>query len=440
MEQVQRILDYVPIWVLALSPLVGLALYLLIPRVHRMWVMIACAIPWLTISVLNELGMLAALSKATGILALGMVMVAAATHPGPRRRLMPLVWLYPVMAALGPLFVATTVDNFLALVLRAQWFVLVLAGIFVARTIVDARSLMYVLHAIATGLAIAIWAPFSAFLTPSHGLSRGLFRFEPWGANANQIGVTFTMTIALCGYLGMRARGIMKPFWFAIASVALGMAVLTGSRSTMITTIGSSIPLALVMLRRPLTGIAAGTIVVAILSWFIVTVGADTAFFRYGSFETSRVQQFFRYLEVIGQRPIIGLAGTTGQLAQREEDLETHAHNAYLQIAYMGGLIYLLPHLLLVGLSMWFAFVTWKQRRRLDTDPLLISTLVAFMFMCYAHGFVNDGIYHPTFVWALFHVLLSCLLLTLGWELSRAPVRAHEPAWDAEPEFQPSHA
>ena len=60
---------------------------------------------------------------------------------------------------------------------------------------------------------------------------------------------------------------------------------------------------------------------------------------------------------------------------------------------------------------------TWKHRRLIGADPLLINLLIAFMVMTYAHGFVNHSLYHPTTTLSFFHVLLSVFFMGLVMDL-----------------------
>ncbi len=73
----------------------------------------------------------------------------------------------------------------------------------------------------------------------------------------------------------------------------------------------------------------------------------------------------------------------------------------------------------LVALTGWCAFRTWKGRRLIAADPLLINMLVAMMVMTYAHGFVNPSLYYPTTPIAFPHVLLSVILMGLAMDLKQ---------------------
>ena len=77
---------------------------------------------------------------------------------------------------------------------------------------------------------------------------KGIGRFEPWGANSNQTGVLFALAVPLFAYAAMTYKNVsLKPFFIFALSLAVGMALLTGSRQTMIAIIMVMIPILMVM-------------------------------------------------------------------------------------------------------------------------------------------------------------------------------------------------
>lgn len=421
MDRIRLYFDVIPAWVILFAPAIAVAVFFLIPRRLRLPVSLVLLVPYLTVGRLPGAGMVAWGSKATGWAMLAAVAVAAAMHPGPRRRLSPVLWLYPVMAAIAPIYVLTTTDWLLALAIRIQWLMMVVAAMLVARTIVDAASLMLVVRSIALGGVIAILITLSSFvIAPGEAFRAGLNRFAPYDANSNQVGVVFTVAVALALYLGLRASAWTRLFWLGAAMLALGQGLLTGSRSVLVTVVGTSLPVVGAMARRPIVAIAAVLVGTAAMA-YVLAQTEETPFERYASLETGRVYLFEEYVQrSISERPMFGLLFTEGQSVLRDEELGAHSHNAYLDLAYIGGLSLLLPMLFLAAVSMYSGVYVWRHRRWLDTDPLLITVLVAYLFMAYAHGFVNGSIYYPTYEWAFLHLLLSCLFVTMAREMRAA--------------------
>jgi hypothetical protein len=228
----------------------------------------------------------------------------------------------------------------------------------------------------------------------------------------------------------------LRIVWAGIAGLAFGMAMLTGSRSTMIACLVPAIPLLLAGMRRPAFAIASAPVMIG-LGVYVLRQVNEYAFSRYGSLETGRVQQARDYISLsISQRPIVGLLGTSGMASDVDESVGTHAHNAYLGAAYIGGLSYLLPLLAIAAVSLGATFIVWRNRKRFDVDPLLTSTLCCLTVVTYAHGFVNSAIYYPTYLWSFIHVTLSILLTTMAAEALRARRAARLPAAQSLPTAQ----
>jgi hypothetical protein len=128
-----------------------------------------------------------------------------------------------------------------------------------------------------------------------------------------------------------------------------------------------------------------------------------------------------RYLAIIAERPYLGLLETEGESFLRSESTgQVSTHNGYLETLYLGGITYAMPVFFLVAYTGWCTVRTWKYRRLIGVDPLLINLLVALMVMTYAHGFVNSSLYYPTTNLAFFHVLLSVVFMGLARDLTRA--------------------
>jgi len=413
----QQYLDVVPIPVLIAVPaLLGMA-FLLCPARLRLPLTLVALPPFLIIGRLPLLGAVALGAKALGFSMLLSVALAAMLTPGPKRRLHPICYTYLPLAFAWPLFIVTTEDPAIPILYGIQWICMVFAAMMVCRTIVDHESLLRVVKLLAIGFLIATPILLSALLTGQWSYT-GHSRFEPYGASSVQTSVVFTVTAGLGLYLVFRDKTIiMRPVWLGMVAAATGMALLTGTRSAMVTLIGVCAPVGLFAMRKPVFAVPALAVFVLGVAFVLSRVDSNP-FARYRSLETARGEQAIEYIqESISQRPVTGLLGTRGLNAQVDESLGFHAHNAYLKMAYTGGLIMVVPYLILAAITMLSAVYVFRNRRLLDADPLLISVLVAFMFMIYAHGMVNHMIYQATHTWAFLHVLLSMLFMTLAGEI-----------------------
>lgn len=422
MSTVERYLQIIPLPVLMIAPVGALLAFLLIPGRYRMLAALCLTVAWLPLSEYYGLGIIQALAKTTGFAVYMLLAVTAWMNPGPRRRLPLMAWLYPAAALLSFLYIWTVTDRPLAFVIRVQWLTLVIAALAVSQTIVDKASLLRVVRAITVGLAIALAVPLSD-LVLHPGLAFGeRGRFSPYGMNANHVGIVFGLAAPLALYAAIRARRIIwKGLLIGVVVTAVGMAVLTASRSTVWFMAGATLPLALAMTGRPMMTLFGAIVLVVGVNWALGK-GGEVPLERLSTVETRRVEIAGEFLSVIAQRPWFGLLGTEGEAAFKSETeffTSRNPHNGYLQTLYFGGISYALPVFTLVAFTGWCAFRTWKQRRRIAADPLLINLLVAIMVMTYAHGFVNPSLYYPTTPLAFPHVLLSAIFMGLAMDLKQ---------------------
>ena len=422
MSTVERYLQIIPLPVLMIVPVGALLAFLLIPGRYRMLAALSLTVAWLPLSEYEGLGMIKALAKTTGFAVYMLLAVTAWMNPGPRRRLPLMAWLYPAAALLGFLYIWTVTDRPLAFVIRVQWLTLVIAALAVSQTIVDRASLLGVVRAITVGLAIALALPLSDLVLHPGEAFRSHGRFSPYGMNANHVGLVFGLAAPLALYAAIRARRIIwKGLLIGVVVTAIGMAVLTASRSTVWFMAGSALPLALAMTGRPMMTLFGAIVLVVGVNWTLGKVG-EVPLERLTTVETRRVEIAQDFLGVIAQRPWFGLLGTEGESFRTSETefiAARNPHNGYLHTLYFGGISYALPVFTLAAFTGWCAFRTWKGRRLIAADPLLINMLVAIMVMTYAHGFVNPSLYYPTTPIAFPHVLLSVILMGLAMDLNQ---------------------
>lgn len=408
MDRLSVYLEVVPLPVLFV--LLGGAVFaaVVIPGRLRLPIMLMLMPPWLSMGQFLSLGTVQAVAKATGFVMFALLALSAWLHPGPKRRMSPWVWLYPVIAVCMIPFVATTEDRAIALVIQVQWLIMCVASIMVAQTIVSADDLLARMRMMALGLAGVILAVLSEVLiNPGAVFARGLGRIEPWGADPNQIGTVMVMGVPLLFFFGLRERRVWwKVGFLALAGVGAMVALGTGSRSTVF-------PLAILLpvigarfVFKPLTLLAlsaAAAVAFFASKSFVGEVNTD----RLGNLESGRFETWQYYMsQHVMARPATGLLGTSGMNSVQAAGRE-HPHNAYIQLLYRFGIPLTLPMLLLAGVTLRAAYKLWRHRRYFCADPTLMTTIAVVLAAVYVHGIPTTAIYHPTYAWAFFHVMLS---------------------------------
>ena len=413
--------------VLVVALAVALIALALLPKARRFHIVLTFTVAWSMVGQMLDLPIYA-IAKASFVICLLSLVLAALLHPGPRLRMSPTVLWWLVLACFAILFVLY-VDNLLfALILRFQWIVMCTAAILTARLMVDRQAADAIARAIAVGLMIGIAiALTSIYRTGASAFHIG--RFSPYGANANQVGVLFAAAVPFSLYCAMRARRQLTR-WTSVgmAAVALGMVVMTASRTSVVVTGICLLPFFFSGMRRSTAIVGAvvvGAIVVIPFAYTPDLKPAQEKSEGYGmgrldSLETGRIEIFARYLdEAVSKRPITGLLGEEERSVLRDEDIGAYSHNVYLEMMYVGGILYTLPMLLLAFATIVAAVRVVLARKRLPFDPLLTAILGSFVFAIYIHGMVGSNAYYPTSGWGLLHVFISSFVLSAAAALTR---------------------
>jgi hypothetical protein len=437
LERIQMYLDIVPLPVLmglALASMIGM---LMIPSRLRLWLLLTALPLWLVLSLFVELGIVQAVSKATGMLYFAILAFAALVHPGPKRRIPFILWLYPVLGFISIFYVTGASDSAIAIVLRIQWFFLTLAALLLVRNITTEAALVKVLFCLFIGTTAAGGLSFVAVFMGAGGYGR----VKPWGANQNHVGPVFILMAPLGLYFGFRLRHtFLRLASFGSAGIGGLMSLLTASRSVVYPTAFVVGVLAWEFRRKPLVIVAAVLGVIPVIYFaggYVASADVD----RLGSLDSERYSRWEKYSEVIMEHPMFGIMFEQGELAASSEEVGGHAHNAYIDALRVYGLSLCIPLFGLAAWSCWCAFRVWLRRKSFAEDPLLITMLVAYLAMVYLHGMVTIEIYYPNYTWSFFHVLVAALFITLaanrGRELAPSSMHAleeyghggHPPEW-----------
>lgn len=435
-QLISHYLNVVPLPLLFLAGLLGIAGFLMIPGRVRLYASLIFMVLWLELGKYPDLGFLQAMAKATSVVAYAAVAVAALIHPGPRRRLSPITWLYVAMAVLSCVYVLPVREGLLGIVLQVQWVVLTAAALLLVRVCAEGTTFRRVLITLTVAMGIAMLIPFSAvLLNPSEALLAKIGRFTPWGGRPNQVGLLYSMAVPLLIYFSIRTpRMAIRITCLSLAAVGVGMAVIEASRAVMLTLVVGLLPLLVpMMVRRPVTMIIAGVIFAGAVGAMTGAVGEGANLERLTSLESERFHRVQRYVGYISERPLFGLMTSVDESYFGAVEDRSHTHNAYIKLLWMGGLSYFLPMFFLAIYSIWSGVFAWRHRRALANDPLLISTLFAMLLAVYIQGMADGSIYYATTLWAFWHVFLAATFITAWDELrminaaSAPPVQQHAP-------------
>ena len=192
------------------------AIFFMIPGHKRLFVTLLILVPWLTIARSSGFGAFSSLAKFSSGAAYLLIAFSAATHPGPKRQIPTVVWLFVGVACLGFVYILSVNEFLLAVILRSQWLCVTLAGVFTVRTLVSYSDLRRLVDALTLGCIVALSMPISSLiLFPGESFLRGMGRFEPWGANSNQTGMLFALAVPLLAYAALtHKRTSLRPFFF----------------------------------------------------------------------------------------------------------------------------------------------------------------------------------------------------------------------------------
>jgi hypothetical protein len=103
------------------------------------------------------------------------------------------------------------------------------------------------------------------------------------------------------------------------------------------------------------------------------------------------------------RRPILGMYGVK-DLPAVDIDERDNSHNAYLSILYLGGLSIGIPIFLCQLRGVIAAIQMSRKCDRTAYDPILIGILAGCSVMQVVHGFANEIIYYPTYIWAFWNI------------------------------------
>lgn len=424
MDRFSQFADSVSVVGLLAAALVGAVAWVLTPPKYRLPAALALTCVVLTGGKLKDLVTTTAVCKIASGPCFAVVCLAALMHPGPRIAVLPAVYTFPVVAAALVASVSSAVDAEIAVIIRANWTLLTVAGILTARTIASRDALLTVLYGLVAGLGISTLLTFSQLLlNPASAISSGFGRFSPYGCNPNQIALTYAMTagvgLTLCS-LPISPR--VRPVITSLVALAIGQAVLSVSRTAVIFIAVLCLPTIFRLCRRPIYAAAATAAVAVVVGWLLTR--ADTASFERLDRGLDRAKHWDVVLEDVAARPAFGIWGVEHAYAV---DLEHNPHNAYVYMLYLGGAFLAVP---LFAAQLWGHYCAarvWLNRRRLPLPPEAITLMTSLSACHFVSGLVNCIIYYPTYIWAFLTVMHTAVFTGLHGSLVEMRRRQRQP-------------
>ena len=159
------------------------------------------------------------------------------------------------------------------------------------------------------------------------------------------------------------------------------------------------------------------------ISW-VMSMAEDTSLERLGSLESQRMDLWSVYItDVFSQRPLFGLLGTTGESFFRANEVAQHPHSAWFNLMYHGGLLLLIPMMILVCYSTFAGYKIWKIRAMFGGHTLLYSIMFMLMIAMYVQGCFNQVVYWPTYTWSFLHVVLAGLFIAMWYDIRNGDIR-----------------
>ncbi|MEM1099796.1 MAG: hypothetical protein AAGH92_13545 [Planctomycetota bacterium] len=385
--------------------LIGLRL---VPPGYRLYFALILLPLWITLNRLETLGTLSAIAKATSVFAYGLVGIAAWFHPGPRRRLPPVLWWYVAGAVIWMLCIAMSPSFLRNMLIQVQWLVLVASALAVARVIADKTMLQYVFRAIGFGCLLSVFLLFYGSISSQHTIMRQDSRLWVFGANPNQYGTMLALGGVFALFFVFRdPRPALRWVWLGGLVMAGLTGLMTGSRSVVVLLAVPAVALLLLGRGAVWIKVLATLAIVCVVAY---SVGNAPAVSRITNFSTDRTVIAQQYVGVILNRPLTGILGQTGFNVAHAPGL-THPHNAYLRLLYLGGLLLFIPHFILMVATAVGWLRLWRARRQMHFDQDFLVFFGSLMLVIYAHGFVNVAIYYPTYAWSFVHILLSSVII-----------------------------
>jgi len=128
------------------------------------------------------------------------------------------------------------------------------------------------------------------------------------------------------------------------------------------------------------------------------------------------------------------LFGTSGHDGLMDEIIGAHAHNAWVDMLYVGGGPLFIMMLIPAILAAKSILRTWRARKLFEyaEDQMTIHTSASIMVAMFLQTMTNQTLYYPTFTWAFLGMVFFMFFISFREDLGRIEAEAWEgtEAWE----------
>lgn len=400
-----------PLLVFMLAMVIAVVVMSLIPSRLRLSIALVILPVWLLLGLLRSLEVVALFAKSTGFVIAAWVAWCAWSHDDPRNRLPKGAWVYWLFGLAGVLTVLLGPGpQVLPLIAKLQWLAVAVAAMLTARTIHDDESMRRVFRPLVLALAICTLVLLMPIFTGG-GFKAGLNRYFPFKANPNQCGSYLALTFAFGLVAFQVGKAKYKPFSAVASSVALGLILLTRSRSILGIAVLSSVPAALRLLRRPVFLVPFVVVLLSAIS-LLLSRQEGGSLARFLSREDSnRLKVAQDFIDRIGESPVFGQMFRRYEVQSEAYGASGYAHNHYLEVLYEGGVIYFATLVPLLALTLYAGWRLAWNPQKWGFDPLMARTAFSVIAAAYVYGFASNNAFYGTTAYAFFTVLCGTICL-----------------------------
>lgn len=386
-------------------------LVFLVPPKHRVFFLLVLLAFCQTADKFEALGLVATLCKLSVAPLAIFIAIVALNECRARVRLSMYFAAWLATAAWGVACVARTPDVAIALPISITWLFIVVAGAMLSFTLTSQYKLEQALTAICLGSSIAGVVALFALLGQTDISKEFSGRFSPFGANPNQVGMSFMLVVVIGYYFAVNAKNVGSRIAYGLfAAIATAELALTLSRAAIVISLLALSPLLLKFLRHPLRLILICIVSAPVVFLIVQRLESVSSDHLYGSVE--RAHHWQLGIAEIEKRPFVGLLGTSMYSAI---DKDWNAHNAFIQLMFIGGLTLAVPTCLLYLLGLYYC-VRVCLRRESVFNTSTLGYLALLQGLLVLHGLVNDALFYPTYASSFLVVALCFFFRRLYFE------------------------
>ena len=424
MDSVLFRLENISIGMLVATSLAVLLAVLVMPKKIGFYLSLFLMGAWLNFSRFENLVLISTSAKFTFMIPPLMLMFCSSAIPGPRRTVPLFAWVYLLCPMFGVICIAGTSDRLQGIAQFGQMFFLAAGAITLYRVTTNNQVLLRSLTAIFLGQLVPVAVGlFALVVYRSAAFRPGVNRFEPFGMLSNhyvQI-LASTCCLAACGYFTITKTWI-KAFCLIVIGSCLVLLIVCGSRQGLVIT-GISLLPSLWNIRRNPIAVAFGAACCVAIAAYLFRYSESLYSEHLTDFTSTsgRSEIAMQYLDVVATRPVTGLLGTHGLSVSTLEHHTKVPHNSYLRMAYLGGAVLFVPLAAVALNTLYSCYYVILNKKRLNMNHLILSSMAALLLAIYVQGVVNDGIYLSNSTLPFMHFFFSCFFMGTAQELKRQP-------------------